>query len=122
MSTLLIVDDSRTSRKLLRIIVEGLGFDNIVEAANGLEGVELYREYKPDLVTLDITMPELDGIGALAQIMEFDKGAKVVMVSASAQNSKVVEALKLGAIDFIPKPYEDQFVIEHLKRAGEMGK
>ena len=118
MSTLLIVDDSRTSRKMLREFVGGLDlFDNIVEAKDGQEGVEMFTLMHPDLVTLDITMPTLDGIGALKQIMELKREAKVIMVSASAQESKIVEALKLGAIDFISKPYEQKTVEDHLKAA-----
>lgn len=117
MAKILIVDDSRTSRKILRGILEELGYEVIGEATNGEEGVKMYEELKPDLVTLDITMPIMDGIDALKHIMAKDSSAKVVMVTAAGQKGNVVDALKLGAFDFISKPFEPEVISSSLKKA-----
>lgn len=106
MAKILIVDDSRTSRKFLRTMLEADQHEIIGEASNGLEGIEKYKELHPDITTMDITMPELDGIDALRQIMEYDPDAKVVMVTAAGQKNKIVEAVKYGAKDFLAKPFE----------------
>ena len=106
MAKILIVDDSRTSRKFLRTMLEADQHEIIGEAANGLEGIEKYKELHPDITTMDITMPELDGIEALKQIIEYDSDAKVVMVTAAGQKNKIVEAVKYGAKDFLAKPFE----------------
>ncbi len=118
----LICDDSRTSRKLLTGILEAGGYEVIGEAVNGEEGWLKYRELKPDLVTMDITMPKMDGVEALSLIMREDKNAKVVMISASGQREKMVEALKRGASDFVTKPFEKDKVLTTLDdviKAGE---
>ena len=114
MAKILVVDDSKMSRRMLRTILEGIGHE-IVEAANGEEGVKLYKEISPDAVTMDITMPELDGISCLQQIMAHDANAKVIMVTAAGQSSKLMDALKSGAKEFICKPYEPEQVINALK-------
>lgn len=106
-----IVDDSKMSRKILRNILEEAGYAVVAEATDGEEAVEVYKQYQPDIITLDITMPKLDGIGALKQIMEVDKNARVVMISAAGQQQKIIEALKLGAEKFITKPFEPNDVI-----------
>ena len=111
MASVLIVDDSRTSRKILRGILESEGYEVICEATNGLEGYEKYCELKPDVVTLDITMPVLDGIEALKKIKGDYPKAKVVMITAAGQKTKMVEAVRNGAAEFITKPFE----AEHLK-------
>lgn len=111
MAKILIVDDSRMSRKMLRTILEGSGHEIAGEAVNGQEGVKLYQELKPDVVTLDITMPEMDGISCLKAIKEQDAKAKVVMITAAGQSSKLMEALKAGAKEFICKPYEAEQVV-----------
>ena len=100
MAKILIVDDSRTSRRMLKNILENSGQEIIGEASNGQEGFE------PDIITMDITMPVLDGLGTLRKIMEHDPEAKVVMITAAGQKGKMVEAIKLGASEFIQKPYE----------------
>ena len=115
MATVLIVDDSRTSRKILRNILTENGYEVIGEASDGQTGYEKYIELKPDLVTVDITMPVLDGLGSLEKIMELDNSAKVIMVTAAGQKSKMVEAIKLGASEFIQKPFEPEQILSVIK-------
>lgn len=115
MAKILIVDDSKMSRKMLRNVLEGIGHDIVAEAGNGQEGVELYKQFKPDAVTMDITMPQMDGLSCLKEIKELDPDARVVMVTAAGQSSKLMDALKLGAKEFICKPYEPEQVINALK-------
>lgn len=104
--TVLVIDDSMLSRKMLRAILEKEGYAVIAEAANGVEGLEAYKQFHPTVVTMDITMPEMDGIDALRAIKDFDSSAKVVMITAAGQQQKIIEAIKLGAERFITKPYE----------------
>ena len=106
MANFLIVDDSRTSRKILRGILEEAGHTILGEATNGQEGYDKYVELQPDIVTMDITMPVLDGIGGLKKIKEAFPESKVVMVTAAGQKNKMVEAVESGADEFIPKPYD----------------
>ncbi len=115
MATVLIVDDSRTSRRILRNILTENGYEIVGEAENGQIGYEKYIELKPDLVTLDITMPVLDGLGCLDKIMQLDKEANVIMVTAAGQKSKMVEAIKLGAAEFIQKPFEPEQILSVVK-------
>jgi len=116
MATILIVDDSKTSRKMLRAVLEKGNYEIIGEASNGEEGFVKYKELKPDLVTMDITMPSMDGIESLALIKHEDESAKVIMITAAGQKEKMVEALKSGAEDFITKPYEEDIVLDTIKR------
>lgn len=109
----LIVDDSQLIRRMLRALLEENGYAVIGEAANGEEAIEEYKALKPDVVTLDITMPKLDGVGALKGIMEYDAGAKAIMITAAGQKQKVVEALKLGAKAFIMKPFDKDDVLKN---------
>lgn len=109
--TVLLVDDSRMSRKLLRTTLEEADYSIIAEATNGEEALEAYKLHKPDLVTLDITMPIMDGIQALKQLLKMDPEAKVVMITAAGQQSKLIEALKLGAKKFLTKPFVKEEVI-----------
>lgn len=111
MAKILIVDDSRTSRKILRNLLEGQGYE-VVEAANGAEGVNFYKAEKPNLVTMDITMPVMDGLAALKEIRCFDPGARVVMVTAAGQESKIVSAVKLGAAEFLTKPFDKEKILK----------
>lgn len=108
MAKILIVDDSRTSRKILKGILENEGYEVIGEATNGQEGYEKYAELKPDLVTMDITMPVLDGIESLKKIKEEFSEAKVVMVTAAGQKTKMVEAVQNGANEFVSKPFDPE--------------
>lgn len=119
MKKILIVDDSRTSRKILKTILESHDFEIVGEAVNGEEGVKLYKELNPDVVTLDITMPIMDGVAALKEIVAFDKNAKAVMVTAAGQQGNVVEAIKSGAAEFVTKPFDEEVIIDVLKRVSE---
>ena len=112
MAKILIVDDSRTSRKMIRGILEGAGHQVVGEATDGEDGVAKYSELKPDVVTMDITMPKLDGIASIKKILEIDSKAKVVMVTAAGQKEKVVEAIKIGAAEYITKPYDAEKMVE----------
>jgi len=112
MAKILIVDDSRTSRKILRGILENAGHEVIGEAVNGDDGFLKYKELKPDIVTMDITMPVTDGIQALRLIRHLDKEAHVVMITAAGQKEKMIQALKDGADEFITKPFDADEVIK----------
>ncbi len=114
MKNVLIVDDSRTSRRVLRDILERAGYNIAAEAINGKEGVDLYAKLKPDIVTMDITMPEMDGLEALRQIREDDPEAVVIMITSAGQKEKMVEAVKLGAAEFVSKPFVEETVLEAL--------
>ena len=116
MATVLIVDDSRTSRKILKGVLEDAGYEIIGEATNGEEGYLKYKELKPDLVTMDITMPTMDGIESLSLIKHADENAKVIMITAAGQKEKMVEALKRGAEEFITKPFVNEDVLATIKR------
>lgn len=108
MARILIVDDSRTSRKILKGILENTGCEVVGEATNGQEGYEQYVALKPDIVTMDITMPVLDGIEALKKIKGEYPEAKVIMVTAAGQKTKMVEAVQNGASEFVSKPFEPE--------------
>ncbi|MCL2718474.1 MAG: response regulator [Lachnospiraceae bacterium] len=116
MTNILIVDDSRTSRRHLRTLLEEEGLNVCGEAVNGEEGYQEYKKLSPDLVTLDITMPVLDGLEALKKIKTDFPNANVIMVSAAGQKNKLVEAVKLGASDFITKPFEKENLMTTIKR------
>ncbi len=119
MATVLIVDDSRTSRKILKGVLEQGGFEVIGEAANGEEGYLKYKELNPDVVTMDITMPVMDGIESLSLIKHANDNAKVVMITAAGQKEKMVEALKRGADEFMTKPFNEAEVLAILKKITE---
>ena len=106
MAKILIVDDSRTSRKILRTILETAGHEVIGEAVDGVDGVNKFRELSPEITTLDITMPNMDGLEALKEIKKINTDAKVIMVTAAGQQNKMVEAIKSGASEFVTKPFE----------------
>ncbi len=110
--TIVIVDDSALIRRALRILVENAGYTVVCEAENGAEAVEAYKEYQPDLLTLDITMPVMDGVEALRRIKEADPKANVVMITAAGQQKKVIEAIQLGAAKFIMKPFSREEVLD----------
>ena len=110
MAKILIVDDSRTSRKMLKELLESLGHEVIGEAVNGEDGFIKYKELNPDLVTLDITMPKLDGIQALQLIKKHNPEAKALMITAAGQRDKIIQAVKYGAAEFVTKPYEKEEV------------
>jgi two-component system chemotaxis response regulator CheY len=112
----LIADDLKFIKLVLRELVEKAGFRVIGEASDGREAVELYQNKRPDVVLMDITMPKMDGLAALKQILKLDPGAKVIMCSALGQQSLIVQALQLGAKDFIVKPFRDERVIGAIKK------
>lgn len=113
----LIVDDAIFMRMKLKDILEKNGYNVIAEAQNGMEAVEKYKSENPDLVTMDITMPEMDGISALKIIKGIDSKAKVIMCSAMGQQSMVMDAIQAGAIDFIVKPFDNDRVVQSLNKA-----
>ena len=108
MSTILVADDASFMRLMIRQILARRGYTDILEAENGKVAVSQFREHKPELVLLDITMPELDGLAALKEMLALEPKAKVVMCSAIAQENMVREALKLGALDFVVKPFRPE--------------
>lgn len=112
--TVVVVDDSKMSRKILRNILEEAGYAVVAEATDGEEGIAAYMQYKPDILTLDITMPNMDGIEALKEIMSKDSKARVIMISAAGQQQKIIEALKIGAEKFITKPFEPNDVVTNI--------
>lgn len=115
MSRVLIVDDAKFMRITLSNLLSNNGFTVVGMAENGQDALEQYKKLDPDIVTLDITMPVMDGLEALKKMMEYDPDAKVVMCSAMGQQKLVVEAIELGAKDFIVKPFDEQRVIDTLK-------
>ncbi|HEX3802942.1 MAG TPA: response regulator [Solirubrobacteraceae bacterium] len=117
MARVLVVDDAAFMRKLLTDALASGGHEVVGEAGNGVEAVARYQELKPELTTLDITMPEKDGLAALAEIMAIDPSAKVIMCSALGQEGKVLEAVKLGAKDFVVKPFQPPRVLEAVDKA-----
>lgn len=116
MAKILIVDDAAFMRMMIKDILTKNGYEVIGEAANGIQAVELYKANQPDLVTMDITMPEMDGIEAVKQIKAVNPGAKVIMCSAMGQQSMVMDAIKAGASDFIVKPFQADRVLEAVKK------
>ncbi len=116
MAKILIVDDSRTSRKILRSILTDNGHEIIGEAVNGQDAIEKFTELQPDITTMDITMPVMDGLAALKEIMNIDKNARVVMVTAAGQKTKMVDAVKYGAVEFLTKPFETTQIVEIIQK------
>ena len=117
MARVLVVDDAAFMRKMVSDALAKGGHEVVGEAGNGVEAVSQYQALKPDLVTLDITMPEKDGLAALGEIVAADPSAKVVMCSALGQESKVLEAIKLGAKDFVVKPFQPDRVLSAIEKA-----
>ncbi|TMV52042.1 response regulator [Paenibacillus mesophilus] len=113
---ILIVDDAAFMRMMIKEILSKNGYEVVGEAQDGSVAVEKYKELKPDLVTMDITMPEMDGIAALKEIKKFDSNAKVIMCSAMGQQAMVIDAIQAGAKDFIVKPFQADRVIEAIKK------
>jgi len=113
---ILICDDAAFMRMMIKDILTKNGYNVIGEAENGAKGVEKYNELKPDLVLMDITMPEMDGIASLKAIKASDPGATVIMCSAMGQQAMVIESITAGAKDFIVKPFQADRVIEAVKK------
>lgn len=115
MKSVLIVDDSRTSRRVLKDILERAGYKVVGEAINGKEALDYYPKVNPDIVTMDITMPEMDGIEALKFLKKMYPDCVVVMVTAAGQKEKMMEAVKIGAAEFVAKPFVEETVLEALE-------
>lgn len=113
---IMVVDDAAFMRMMIKDILTKNGYEVIAEAENGAKAVEKFQEVKPDLTTMDITMPEMDGIAALKQIRAIDAGAKVIMCSAMGQQAMVIEAIQSGARDFIVKPFQPDRVLEAVRK------
>ena len=114
---ILICDDAAFMRMMIKDILTKNGYNVVAEAENGLKAVEKYSECNPDLVLMDITMPEMDGIEALKKIKSIDANAVVVMCSAMGQQAMVIESIQSGAKDFIVKPFQPDRVLEAVKKA-----
>lgn len=115
MAKILVVDDAEFLRVRISKMLVGDGYE-VIEAENGLLALNAYKAQKPDVVLMDITMPEMDGLTALREILAFDSGAKVIMLTALGQESVVLEAIKSGAKDFIVKPFERDRVVGALQK------
>ncbi|GGJ22286.1 MULTISPECIES: response regulator [Paenibacillus] len=113
---ILIVDDAAFMRMMIRDILTKNGYEVVGEAQDGAQAVEKFKELRPDLITMDITMPEMDGIAALKEIKKLDGGAKVIMCSAMGQQAMVIDAIQAGAKDFIVKPFQADRVIEAISK------
>jgi len=112
MAKIIIADDSAFMRKIVRNALEKLGHKDIIEAANGTEAIDKYKEEKPDLVLLDIIMPDIGGIDVLRSLIKIDKGIKVIMVTAVGQDAMVEECNQLGAKGYIIKPFDENKIKE----------
>ena len=117
MPSVLIADDAAFMRMMIKNILTDAGYEIVGEAENGAVAVSKYRELKPDLTTMDITMPEMDGLAALKEIRSGDPAARVVMCSAMGQQSMVIESIQAGARDFIVKPFQPDRVLEAVQKA-----
>ncbi len=114
---ILIVDDAAFMRMMIKDILSKNGYEIVGEAENGQVAVEKYKDLQPDLVTMDITMPEMDGIAAVKEIKSFDPAATIIMCSAMGQQSMVIDAIQAGAKDFIVKPFQPERVLEAVGKA-----
>jgi two-component system chemotaxis response regulator CheY len=113
----LVVDDAKFTRNMLKNIINKTSYGEVIgEASNGNEAIDLYKKLKPDLVTMDLVMPEKGGIETIQDLLKLDKTAKIVVVSALGQEALVLEAAKKGAKDFIQKPFKNDQVIEVMER------
>jgi two-component system, chemotaxis family, chemotaxis protein CheY len=117
MARVLVVDDAAFMRRVVSDALVSGGHDVIGEAGNGIDAITRFQELRPELTMLDITMPEKDGLQALAEIMTLDPGARVLMCSALGQESKVIESIKIGAKDFVVKPFAPERLLEAVGKA-----
>lgn len=118
---ILIVDDAPIIRLMLKDILVANGYEVVGEASDGNEGIQKYKELKPDLTTMDITMPEKDGIQALEEILAIDEEAKIIVITAIDQREALMEAIRAGATDYIIKPFETDRVLSAVKKAFGQG-
>ncbi|MBF0208838.1 MAG: response regulator [Oligoflexia bacterium] len=119
MKKILIADDALIIRVMLSDILAGGGHEVVGQAQNGIEAIAKYKELQPDLITLDIVMPEMDGIAALEEILKISPEAKIIMISAIDQKESLIKAIKLGARDYIIKPFENIRVLASVKKILE---
>ncbi|MCL0050307.1 response regulator [Dehalococcoidia bacterium] len=115
MAKVLVVDDAQFMRMRATKLLTQNGYE-VIEAANGVEAVQRYKEERPDAVMLDITMPDMDGLEALKQLRKIDPGARIAMVTAMGQQSIVLEAIKAGARDFVVKPFDPNRVLTAVQK------
>ena len=120
MKKVLIIDDAAFMRFTIKSMLEKNGFIVAGEAENGITGVRKYQELKPDIVTMDITMPDMTGLEALSTILEYDPDAKIVMLSAMGQEGMVKEAVLKGALSFIVKPFKEEHLIMTLNKVAAL--
>jgi two-component system chemotaxis response regulator CheY len=122
MAKVLIVDDSKIIRKGLRSIMEMLGHEVVAEAINGFDGIEKFKQFKPEIVTMDVTMPEVNGISngveAVKYIVQEDENAVVIMVTAHGEESKVMQSIEYGALGYVLKPITGEKIKNALKKVG----
>lgn len=116
MARILVVDDAKFMRMMITNILEKAGHEVVGEAVDGEDALVQFKKCTPDLVTMDITMPNRDGLHALRDIRDFDPSAKIIMCSAMGQQAMVVEAIQHGARDFIVKPFQEDRVLEAIKK------
>jgi two-component system chemotaxis response regulator CheY len=116
---ILVVDDAAFMRMMIKDILSKNGYEVVGEAENGAVALEKYKDLRPDLVTMDITMPEMDGITAVKEIKGMDGSARIIMCSAMGQQAMVIDAIQAGAKDFIVKPFQPERVIEAVSKALE---
>lgn len=116
MYKILIVDDSSFMRKIIKDILSKNGFDKLIEAKNGIDAIDLYKSEKPNLVILDVIMPDKDGFSTLTNIIEIDKKANIIVCSASSNNILIKELVAEGIKGFIVKPFEEKELISTVKR------
>ena len=115
----LVCDDAQLTRRTLRNILEDAGYEVVGEAVNGEDAIHKYKECRPDIVFMDIVMPELDGIEAVKRIIEMDSQAVIIMCSSLAQQKKVVTAIRAGAKDFIVKPFTRERVLDSIEKNAD---
>ena len=116
MARILVADDASFMRQMIRDILESEGHEVVAEASDGIQAVELFKQHHPDLVTMDIVMPDMGGIDAVREICKTDPDAKILMCSAMGQQALVVEAIQAGAKDFVVKPFQPSRVLEAVQR------
>lgn len=117
MHRIMLVDDAAFVRLALEKILTENNYDVVAQASNGVEAIQMYKEAKPDLVIMDITMPEMSGIDAVKGIKQINPSAKIIMCSAMGQQTKILDAMTAGASDFIVKPYKEERVLSAVKKA-----
>lgn len=116
MKKILIVDDASFMRMIIKDILIQDGYEVVGEAENGIEAIEMYNEFSPDIVLMDITMPQMDGIEALKKIKSINNNAKIIMCSAMGQQEMVIESIQAGAEEFIVKPFQPERVVEAIRK------